>query len=279
MPTGFYDLDHTLNGGLHPGDFVVLAARPGVGKTGLALSLAYQVALQTRRHAAIVSLEMSDTRLLNRLLAMHTGQDARLIRPALLAGAETITRALGDLSSTSIWIDDRPGLTVLDVRSHARRLRAAGTLDLLIVDYLQLLTDESQARSRVEEVTRISRQLKLLAKELHIPVVALAQLNRAVEGRPSKTPHLADLRDSGAVEQDADIVLFIYRDELYDAASAKRGLADLIIAKHREGALGVVPLRFDAVTTRFQSLARTTDPASSAPAPALNGHRHNGHGP
>lgn len=275
LPTGFADLDRTLGGGLHPGDLVVLAARPGVGKTSLALSLAYQVALHAQRHAAIVSLEMSDARLLNRLLAMHTAQNSRLIRQRIQAGDQPLIHALGVLSNTSIWIDDRPGLTVLDVRSHARRLRAAGSLDLLIVDYLQLLTDDTQQRNRVEEVTRISRQLKLLAKELAIPVIALAQLNRAVEGRVSKVPILADLRDSGAVEQDADIVLFIYREELYDKDSAKRGLAELHIAKHREGALGTVPLRFDAATTRFRDLH--DPPQRTEPIAAHNGHCRNGH--
>jgi replicative DNA helicase len=275
VPTGFADLDRTLNGGFHPGELIVIAARPGVGKTGLALSLAYQVAHQARRHAAIVSLEMSDTTLLNRLLAMHLGQDSTSLRPALQAGDSTVTRALGDLSEAALWIDDRAGLTVLDVRSHARRLKAAGTLDLLIVDYLQLLVDDSQPQNRVEEVTRVSRHLKLLAKELDIPVIALAQLNRAVESRIVKIPVLADLRDSGAVEQDADVVLFIYREERYDRETEKQGIADIHIAKNREGPLGVAPLYFDASTTRFRTVMRYTE--VEGVGAATNGHR-NGNG-
>ncbi|MEI8166268.1 MAG: replicative DNA helicase, partial [Chloroflexales bacterium] len=250
LPTGYRDLDD-LTGGLQRSDLILLAARPGAGKTSLALSLAYQVA-QAGATIGIISQEMSRTQLLQRMVAMHTGIDLQRLRTGSLRDAERATAfdALGMLSELTISIDDTAGLSVGAVRAKARRLRASVGCDLLIIDYLQLLVG-GKAENRVQEVSAISRDLKALARELDAPVLALSQLNRAVEARASKVPMLSDLRESGSLEQDADIVLFIHREEMYDKETDKKGMAELHIAKHRNGPLGVVPLHFAAHTTRF----------------------------
>jgi replicative DNA helicase len=257
IPTGYTDLDR-LTGGLQRSDLIILAARPSVGKTALALSMAYNIAVQASNTVGIFSLEMSREQLVQRLISMHTGIDTQRLRTGnITRDLQTIIAAMGVLSDTSLYIEDTPGLSIMEVRSRARRLRAQVGIDLLIVDYLQLM----QARrtdNRVQEVSEISRGLKALARELDVPVIALSQLSRAVEGRTSHVPMLSDLRESGSIEQDADIVMFIYREELYDKESDKKGIAELHLAKHRNGPLGVVPLRFDANTTTFQNLARYT---------------------
>jgi replicative DNA helicase len=258
-PTGLLDLDQRLNGGLRPGQLALLAARPGLGKTGLALSIAYELGVRRGRSVGVVSLEMSRDELLQRLLAMHTGFDTRLVEGLVRRGDPRALDALGVLSEAPIAIEDSALLNVMSVRSKARRLATVRPLDLLIVDYLQLLIGDTQAQSRVDEVSRISRQLKLLARELQCPVLALSQLSRAVEQRGSKVPQLSDLRDSGSLEQDADIVLFIYREELY-SEGAEAGVAELHLAKQRNGPLGVVPVRFDAPTTRFLNLEGRRQP-------------------
>ena len=252
-PTGIADLDWRLNGGLRPGQLALLAARPGVGKSGLAMSIAYELGVRRARSVGVVSLEMSRDELLQRLVAMHTGVDTRRVEGLVKRGDPAMVDALAALSTAPIAIEDSAMLSVMDVRSKARRLAAVRPLDLLIVDYLQLLIGDSSAQSRVDEVSRISRQLKLLARELGCPILALSQLSRAVEQRQSKVPQLSDLRDSGSLEQDADIVLFIYREESGDTAGGAGG-TELHLAKQRNGPLGVIPVRFDAQTTRFVSL-------------------------
>jgi replicative DNA helicase len=236
-----------------------LAARPGLGKTGLALSIAHHLGVRRGLGVGVVSLEMSQRELGYRLLAIHTGVDTRQVRGRLRAGDSRITDAMGVIDATPITLDDAAGQTVLDVRAKARRLAAAGGLDLLIVDYLQLLLSDAPGQSRVDEVSRVSRQLKLLAKELHCPILALSQLSRALMQRASKVPQLSDLRDSGALEQDADVVLFIHREEAYDPQNAQQGVAELHIAKNRHGPTGVVMAQFDGPTTRFASLERGRD--------------------
>ncbi|NTU82214.1 MAG: replicative DNA helicase [Chloroflexales bacterium] len=261
VPTGLLDLDRRLNGGLRPGQLALLAARPGLGKSGLAMTIAHTLGVQKGRSAGVVSLEMSRDELLQRLVAVHTGIDTRQVEGRVRRGDPVALDALGVLSEAHIAIEDSAMLSVMDVRSKARRLATVRPLDLLIVDYLQLLIGDTNAMNRVDEVSKISRQLKLLARELQCPILALSQLSRAVEQRASKVPQLSDLRDSGALEQDADIVLFIYREEVYDEATDQAGLAELHLAKQRNGPLGVVPVRFDAPTTRFLNLSSYEAPA------------------
>ncbi|MBX0329910.1 replicative DNA helicase [Oscillochloris sp. ZM17-4] len=253
VPTGLLDLDRRLNGGLRPGQLALLAARPGLGKSGLAMSIAYHLGVHERRSVGVVSLEMGRSELLQRLMAMHTGVDTRQVEARLRRGDPVLVDALGVLAAAPIAIEDSAMLTVMDVRSKARRLATVRPLDLLIVDYLQLLIGDTPTNSRVDEVSRISRQLKLLARELGCPVLALSQLSRAVEQRASKVPQLSDLRDSGSLEQDADIVIFISREDIANEATPD-GVADLHVAKQRNGPLGVVGVRFDAPTTRFANL-------------------------
>ncbi|MEI8166694.1 MAG: DnaB-like helicase C-terminal domain-containing protein, partial [Chloroflexales bacterium] len=255
-PTGLIDLDRRLGGGLRPGQLALLAARPSMGKTGMALSIAYAMGRQGQ-HVGVVSLEMSRDELFERLIAMHTGMSTQEVGPLGKRGDGRVIEAVAALSQWPIAIEDRAGLTVMDVRSKARRLAAVRPLDLLIVDYLQLLDGgDTREQNRNEEVSRISRQLKLLARELQCPVLALSQLSRAVEQRASKIPQRSDLRDSGSLEQDADIVLFIYREDLYaEKGTPRTGGAEIVVAKQRNGPVGSVPLRFNATTTQFQNLS------------------------
>ncbi len=254
VPTGFRDLDE-ITGGLQRSDLIILAARPSVGKTSLCLSLAYNVATQYQGTVGIFSLEMSREQLVQRLLAMDTRIDTHRLRTGHIRESELqiVMEAMGRLASVPIYIEDTPGLSVMEVRSKARRLQAQAGVDLLIIDYLQLMQGR-RTDNRVQEVSEISRGLKALARELNVPVLALSQLSRAVEGRTSHVPMLSDLRESGSIEQDADIVMFIYREELYEKDTDKKGIAEIHIAKHRNGPIGVVPLRFDATTTRFMDL-------------------------
>jgi replicative DNA helicase len=259
LPSGYTDLDR-LTGGLQRSDLLILAARPSVGKTAFALSMAYNVAVKAARTVALFSLEMSREQLVQRLIAMHTGIDTQRLRTGNIARhLQTLIEAMGVLSEASLYIDDTPALSIMEVRSRARRLRAQVGVDLLIVDYLQLM-QARRSDNRVQEVSEISRGLKALARELDVPVIALSQLSRAVEGRVSHVPMLSDLRESGSIEQDADIVMFIYREELYDKETDKKGIAEIHLAKHRNGPLGVVPLRFENNTTSFQNLARYSVP-------------------
>lgn len=262
--TGLTELDEILGGGLQPGDLVLLAARPGVGKTALALALAEHTA-SCGQTVGVVSQEMSRDQLLQRMVSARTGIDlARLRADALREDERLLTMdALGAISELPIYVDDQPGKTAGAVRAAARRLASQHDCHLLIIDYLQLLVGgQAQGRpeNRVQEVAAISRDLKLLARELDAPILALSQLSRAVESRASKVPQLSDLRDSGALEQDADVVMFIYREELYDQETDKKGIAEIHIAKHRNGPLGIVPLRFEARTTSFHTLERYVAP-------------------
>ncbi|MBX6753536.1 MAG: replicative DNA helicase [Thermorudis peleae] len=260
VPTGYTDLDK-LTGGLQRSDLIILAARPSVGKTSFQLGIAHNAATKHGKTVAIFSLEMSAEQLVQRLLAMETGVDTHRLRLGYIDEQEwdLISRAFGRLAQAPIFIDDTPGISVMELRSKARRLMAEHGLDLLIVDYLQLM----QARrtdNRVQEISEISRGLKELARELNVPVLALSQLSRAVETRTDHRPLLSDLRESGSLEQDADVVIFIYREELYHPDTDKRGIAEVIVAKHRNGPTDTVYLRFFDRTARFADLELYRDP-------------------
>jgi replicative DNA helicase len=262
ISTGFVDFDR-MTGGLHKSDLLILAARPGVGKSSFAMSLAFNIAMQQRAPVGVFTLEMGRDQLLQRLLATHTGIDSQKLRTGRITTTEltTLMDAMGQLSAAPIYIDDTPGVTVNELRSKSRRLQAEHGLEVLIIDYLQLMSGSAKRNdNRVQEVSEISRSLKSLARELNIPVIALSQLSRAVEGRQSHVPVLADLRESGSIEQDADIVMFIYREEMYDKDTDKKGIAEIHIAKHRNGPLGSVSLFFDQRTTRFRDLAPYQSP-------------------
>ncbi len=261
IKTGFNDFDK-LTGGLQRSDLLVLAARPATGKTSLALNIAYNVAREGSC-VAIFSLEMSRDQLMQRMLATETGVDMQKIRTGQIRDSDLhlLTEALGKLSTLYIYIDDSPGASIMDVRSKCRRLQAEVGVDLVIIDYLQLMQGSSRRDgNRVQEISEISRGLKALAREINVPVIALSQLSRAVESRTSHVPMLSDLRESGSIEQDSDIVMFIYREELYDPETDKKGIAELHLAKHRNGPTGVIPLRFFKSTTRFANLETYRQP-------------------
>ncbi len=259
VPTGFTDLDR-LTGGLQRSDLIILAARPSLGKTSLALSLAHNAAVRFQQTVAIFSLEMSKEQLVQRLLSMDAGVDQQRLRTGWIDDEEweRIMMSTRRLADASIWIDDTAGISTTEMRSKARRLQAEHGVDLIIVDYLQLMQSTSgsgrRIENRVQEISEISRTLKALARELDVPVLALAQLSRAVEARQSKVPQLSDLRESGSIEQDADIVMFIYRDDVYNPDSERKNIADIIVAKHRNGPVGEVSLYFQASNTRFCDL-------------------------
>ncbi len=255
VPTGFHDLDEAT-GGFQRSDLLILAARPGVGKTSLALGIAHNAAHKGSR-VGVFSLEMSREQLVQRLLAIETGVDSQQLRLGYLSDDQwqLVSDAIGRLAQLPIYIDDTAGLTIHEVRSKSRRLQAESGVDMLIIDYLQLMQGTSRRDgNRVQEVSEISRNLKMLARELNVPVLACAQLSRAVESRTSHIPMLSDLRESGSIEQDADLVMFIHRDEMYNPESEKKGIAEVHISKHRNGPLTTIPLRFFARTTKFTDL-------------------------
>ncbi len=254
VPSGFPDLD-SLTAGFQPGDLIIIAARPSMGKTALALNIAFNAAYQAQVPVAFFSLEMSKEQLVRRLLSNVGEIDASHLRRAFLTNDEwkKLQEAASFLLECPIYIDDSPAAAVLEVRSKARRLKAEDKLGLLVVDYLQLMRGRSDAPSREQEISDISRSLKALAKELSIPVIALSQLSRKVEDRPRKEPQLADLRESGAIEQDADVILFIYRDEVYNDTSPEKGQARILLKKQRNGPTGVFKLAFRGLYTRFDS--------------------------
>ncbi len=262
LPTGFNDLDR-LTAGLQPQNLIIVAARPAMGKSSLALGLAHYVTSKINRTAILFSLEMSKLEIVNRLLSAEARIDSSRLRTGRLDDADWLKLgdALGSLSEAPMFIDDTPSITLNEIRAKCRRLKQKHGLDLVIVDYLQLMQSHRRVDNRQQEVAEISRGLKMLAKELDAPVIALSQLSRQPESRTDKRPMLADLRESGSIEQDADIVGFIYRDEVYDEDSPDRGIAELIIAKHRNGATGVVKLAFLDHLTTFANLARS--PAGS----------------
>lgn len=256
VPTGFIDLDKLL-GGLQPSDLLIIAGRPGQGKTGFMLSIAKNAAQTNKKHVAIFSLEMANEQLVQRLIAQETGIDSQRLRTGKLHSDEwpLLTEAIEALSQTRVFLDDTPGLTPLQLRTKCRRLHLEHKLDLVIVDYLQLMGGDYRSENRVQEVSYISRNLKMLARELNVPVLAAAQLSRAVEQRSDKVPVLSDLRESGSLEQDADIVMFIYRPDQYEKETPKTNLAQIIVAKHRNGPVGTVELVFRSALAKFENAA------------------------
>jgi replicative DNA helicase len=258
VPSGYSDLDDLLLG-FQPSQLIVVAARPGQGKTSFALGAAAHVALAERKPVVFFSLEMGYLELTQRLLAAEAGVNSRLLRTGRLAEADwsKISQGVGRLAEAPLYIDDSPHLTVMEMRAKCRRLKAQhGDLGLVVVDYLQLMSTPKRGENRQVEVSELSRGLKILARDLDVPVMALSQLNRSLEYRTDKRPMLADLRESGAVEQDSDVVCFIYRDETYNPDSADHGTAEIIVAKHRNGPTGKVRLAFIEHLTKFGNLAR-----------------------
>ena len=256
VPTGYAELDYKLSG-LQPSDLVIIAGRPSMGKTSLALGIALRAAIQHGKKIGIFSLEMSQEQLAMRMLSSEARIDSHAIRTGKLQKEDwrRITEAASRLEHAQIFIDDSGALSVQQMRGKARRLQKERKgLDLLIVDYLQLMQGRSDAESRQQEISDISRSLKALAKELQLPVIALSQLSRAVESRKPAVPILADLRESGAIEQDADVVIFIYREEVYNEETEEKGKADIIVAKHRNGPTGTVKLHFHEQWAAFENL-------------------------
>ncbi len=257
VPTGFTDLDERLSG-LQPSALVIVGARPSMGKTSLALGLAAHAAIERRLPVLFFSLEMSHLELTQRLLCSEARVDSSRMRNGKLHESDwpKVVNAIGKLGEAPLFIDDNANLTVMEIRAKARRLKSREGLGLIVVDYLQLMSGHGPAENRQVEVSEISRGLKILARELAVPVVALSQLSRNLEARADKRPVLADLRESGSLEQDADVVLFIYRDEVYNKDSADKGAAEIIIAKHRNGPTGMTQLAFLDHFTRFANMAR-----------------------
>ncbi len=258
VPTGFKDLDNML-AGLQRSDLFILAARPSMGKTALALNLAHNVAVKSHETVLLFSLEMSKEQLVDRMLAMESGVDAWALRTGNLTDTdfEKIGHAMGTLGEAPIYIDDTPGITVSDLRTKARREAHLRPLGLIVVDYLQLMSGGAKFGgdgNRVQEISEISRGLKGIARELNVPLIALSQLSRSVESRTPPHPQLSDLRESGSIEQDADVVAFIYREDYYNPDSERKGIVDIMIKKHRNGPTGNVELYFDKEKQRFRSL-------------------------
>jgi replicative DNA helicase len=256
LATGFADLDE-MTSGLQPADLIIVAARPSMGKTALAVNMAEHAALKSRKAVAIFSMEMSASQLAFRLISSLGRIDQQHLRNGDLAEEDwpRVTSAITLLSETKILIDDTPALSPAELRARARRMKRQYDLGLIVVDYLQLMAVPGNKENRATEISEITRGLKALAKELNIPVIALSQLNRSLEQRTDKRPVMADLRESGAIEQDADVILFIYRDEYYDKESADKGLAEIIIGKQRNGPVGTVKLTFLGRYTRFENTA------------------------
>jgi replicative DNA helicase len=259
VPTGYHDLDQRTSG-LQPGDLIIIAGRPSMGKTALALNIAEYVAVENHLPVAAFSMEMAGTQLAMRMLGSIGHLDQHKLRTGKLSDEDwnRLTTAVGKLHDAPIHIDETPALNALELRARARRLhRQYGTLGLIMIDYLQLMEASSEGENRATEISEISRSLKALAKELKVPVVALSQLNRGLEQRPNKRPVMSDLRESGAIEQDADLILFIYRDEVYNPDTPERGVAEIIIGKQRNGPIGTVKLTFLGEYTRFENYAES----------------------
>ncbi len=257
IPTGFTDLD-LKTAGLQNSDLILIAARPGMGKTAMGLNIAQYAAVQKRVPVAIFNLEMSKDQLVNRMLCSEVMVDSHKMRTGKLSDDDwnKIAQALAPLSEAPIYIDDTPGITVMDIRAKCRRLKLEKNLGLVVIDYLQLMQGRGRVENRQQEVSEISRSLKILAKELNVPVVTLSQLSRGPESRQDHRPMLSDLRESGAIEQDADIVMFLYRDDYYNPETEKKNIAEVIIAKHRNGSTGTVELRWFGEYTKFANLKR-----------------------
>jgi replicative DNA helicase len=255
IPTGLADLDKIL-GGMQRSDVIILAGRPGMGKTSLALSIALHAARRWQKRVAIFSLEMSDEQLVQRLISAETGIDSQRLRLGDIKENEwpTFIQATNLLSNTSVFIDDTPAISALELRTKARRLHAEHGLDLLIIDYLQLMRGDSRSENRQQEISYISRSIKALARELNIPILALSQLSRQVESRHDKHPMLSDLRESGSIEQDADVVMFVYRDDVYNPDTEFPNIAEIIISKHRSGPTGIFSVYFKKHLAQFVDL-------------------------
>jgi replicative DNA helicase len=256
LSTGFKEIDK-LTSGLQNSDLIIVAGRPSMGKTSLCLNIAQHAAVHEKVPVAVFSLEMAREQLAMRLLCSDARIDSSRVRTGLLDEDEwmRLTNSAGLLSESSIFIDDTPQLTSFEMRAKARRLKSSRGLGLIVVDYLQLMSSRGKSESREREISDISRSLKAMAKELHVPVIALSQLNRGVESRNDKRPQLSDLRESGAIEQDADLVGFIYRDEVYNKETPDKGIAEFNIVKHRNGPIGSARLTFISEYTRFENLA------------------------
>ncbi len=264
VATGFERLDE-LTSGLQNSDLIIIAGRPSMGKTAFALNIAQYAALEAGVPVAIFSLEMAREQLATRMLSAEARVDSQRLRKGFLGETDwpKLTTAAGRLSDAPIYIDDTPAITVMEMKAKSRRLKADAGLGLVVLDYLQLMRGSSFKDSREQEISEISRSLKALAKELSLPVIALSQLNRKVEDRTNRRPQMADLRESGAIEQDADVIAFIYRDEVYNRSddNPEKGMAEIIIGKQRNGPTGIVKLAFQEKYTRFENLARGVEGA------------------
>jgi replicative DNA helicase len=256
VPSGFLDLDRLL-GGMQPSDFLIIAGRPGTGKTAFMLTAAKNAAQTYKKHVAIFSLEMANEQLVQRLIAQETGIDTHHLRTGKLTEDEwpLFVHAIEVLGDTRMFLDDTPGLTPLQLRTKSRRLHMEFRLDLILVDYLQLMSGGMRIENRVQEVSYISRNLKMLARELNVPVLAAAQLSRAIEQRADKEPQLSDLRESGSLEQDADVVMFIHRPDMYDRDNTRPNVAEIKVAKHRNGPTGTIEMVFRNNLAKFENAA------------------------
>ncbi len=256
IPTGFIDLDYKT-AGMQPSDLVLIAARPSMGKTAFVLNIAQNVAFKEKKTVAIFSLEMSKEQLVNRLFSLESRVDSQKIRTGDLSDGdwERLIESAGVIGESNLIIDDTPGISISELRSKCRKYKLEHNLSMIIIDYLQLMSGSGRgSESRQQEISEISRSLKAVARELQVPVLALSQLSRAVEQRPDHRPMLSDLRESGAIEQDADVVMFIYRDDYYDKDSEKKGIAEIIIAKQRNGPIGTVDLVWLPDYTKFANM-------------------------
>ena len=261
VPTQFYDLDDKT-AGLHGSELILVAARPAMGKTAFALNIATNAALRANVPVAIFSLEMSKDQLVNRMLCSEAMVDSNKVRTGKLDEEDwtKLAEAIGPLSEAGVYIDDTPGISVMEIRTKCRKLKMEKNIGLVVIDYLQLISGSNKRNgSREQEISEISRSLKVLAKELNVPVIALSQLSRAVEQRDDHRPMLSDLRESGAIEQDADIVMFLYRDDYYNKESAEKDIAEVIIAKQRGGSTGTVKLYWIGNYTKFVNIERRFD--------------------
>lgn len=257
IPTGFIELDYKT-AGLHGSDLILVAARPAMGKTAFALNIAANAAIRANVPVALFSLEMSKEQLVNRVLCMEAMVDSNKVRTGKLEEDDwsKLAGVVGPLSESGIYIDDTPGISIMEIRTKCRKLKMEKDIGLIVIDYIQLIQGSGKKNSsREQEISEISRSLKILAKELNVPVIALSQLSRAVEQRPEHRPMLSDLRESGAIEQDADIVMFLYRDDYYNPDSEDKDIAEVIIAKHRGGSTGTVKLLWMGSYTKFVNLA------------------------
>ena len=259
VPTGFIDLDYKM-AGLHNSDLILIAARPAMGKSAFALNIATNAAVKAKVPAVLFSLEMSKEQMVNRILCSEAMVDSNKVRTGKIDDDDWIKLAdtMGDLSEAPIYIDDTPGISINEIRAKCRKLKLERDIGLVVIDYLQLVQGSSKraSGSREQEISEISRSLKILAKEINVPVIALSELSRAPEQRPDHRPMLSDLRESGAIEQDADIVMFLYRDDYYNEDSEDKGLAEVIVAKHRAGSTGTVKLVWLGNYTKFANMER-----------------------